>query len=89
MAMGDNPSQQQGRGVALLEFALAVLVLGVVGSLALGHITHLKAAASIAEAQTQAAQQRSMKALQQARDSLPPCSANAASVPQIVSPSCP
>ena len=67
-----------------LEFALTVVVVGVVAALALGRIAELRVAADDAGALTQAAQSRSAAALAQARE--PPTSSSAAVLPCRVTP---
>ena len=53
-------------GTAQLEFALTVIVLGVIGAFALAQIAELKGLADRARRQTVEAQQRSLAALREA-----------------------
>ena len=55
------------RGVAKLEFALMVAVIGVIGMLALSALADLQVLGRDAQRQTAAAQQRAISALNQAR----------------------
>ena len=67
-----------------LEFALTVVVVGVIAALALGRIAELRVAADGAGALTQAAQSRSAAALAQAREPL--ASSSSAAAPCRVTP---
>jgi len=75
---------RRSAGVARLEFAITVVVLGVISALALERIARLQASANEVIAQTSAAQARSIAALVQARDFLLP--SPAASTPCSVTP---
>lgn len=65
-------------GTARLEFALTVIVLGVIGAFALDRIAQLKVLADQARVQTVAAQQRSQAALREAS-----CTISARSIPSV------
>jgi hypothetical protein len=73
-----------------LEFALTVVVVGVIAALALGRIAELQVSAGDARAQTTSAQARSSTALTEASASLPssssaapkPCSSTHRSEPR-------
>ena len=72
-------------GLTRLEFALAVIVAGVMASLALERIAELQQSAHDVSAETSAAQQRAVAAQAEARETLFPPSA--ASTPRPASPS--
>ena len=61
------PTRAGARGTARLEFAVTVIVFGVIGAFALDRIAHMKGLASVAQRQTSAAQQRALLALDEAR----------------------
>ena len=62
-----KPTRAGATGTARLEFALTVIVLGVIGALALDRIAQVKLQAAQAQVQTTAAQQRAQAALHEAR----------------------
>lgn len=64
------------RGLARLQFALVVIVAGVIATLALERLASLQVQGKEAQAQTLAAQQRAASALAQAR-----CMTGSASTP--------
>ena len=70
------PTRAGARGTARLEFAVTVIVFGVIGAFALDRIAHMKGLASVAQRQTSAAQQRALLALDEAR-----CAGAASSAP--------
>lgn len=76
--MVDNPAESKGLTSALLQFAVAVLVLGVIGAFALERIAQLQVSADRVAEQTRAAQSASLTALEGAGRAVP---ASAACVP--------
>jgi hypothetical protein len=83
-----RPSRRACAGRVRLEFGLAVVVLGVVASLALQRIAVLQLSANDARNDTHAAQARSVDALAQACFPNPIAAPDAGAAPAASPPSC-
>ena len=77
-------SPHAAAGIARLEFALTVVVLGVMAAFALDRIAQLQGSAQGARLETTAAISRSAAALDEARCAVP--AATAASAPNPITP---
>jgi hypothetical protein len=79
-----SPTRRTSAGLTRLEFALAVIVAGVVATLALNRIAELHLSAQAARNETTAQQDRSAATLVEAHKTI--ASGTAASMPRLVTP---
>jgi hypothetical protein len=77
-------TRRAAAGLTRLEFAFAVIVAGVMASLALERIAELQQSTNDVRVETKAAQQRAVAAQAEARETLFPSAA--ASAPRLVTP---